>query len=188
MLDGMTNIKASEVLKELKDYTEDLPHYSPDEVAEALEMANKALEQQPRDCKTCKHSDSGNCAGTEECHECMWESKYEQESSEDCISRAEFRRVLADEVFELMKLHTVNPEDNPKAEAMAHGVNWSLNTLMEMPPVTPQRPKGKWKMNSDYPDRLICDKCNAQFDVWHWESKQMHFCPNCGAEMEVDHG
>ena len=45
MLDGMTNIKAREVLKELKVYTEDLPHYSPDEVAEALEMANKALEQ-----------------------------------------------------------------------------------------------------------------------------------------------
>jgi len=45
MLDGMTNIKAREVLKELKDYTEDLPHYSPDEVAEALEMAIKALEQ-----------------------------------------------------------------------------------------------------------------------------------------------
>lgn len=45
MLDGMTNIKASEVLKELKDYTEDLPHYSPDEVAEALEIAIKALEQ-----------------------------------------------------------------------------------------------------------------------------------------------
>lgn len=42
---------------------------------------------------------------------------------------------------------------------------------------------GKWIMNSDYPDRLICDKCNAQFDVWHWESKEMHFCPNCGAEM-----
>ena len=45
MLDGMTNIKASEVLKELKYYTEDLPHYSPDEVAEALEMAIKALDQ-----------------------------------------------------------------------------------------------------------------------------------------------
>ena len=45
MLDDMTNIKASEVLKELKDYTEDLPHYSPDEVAEALEMAIKTLEQ-----------------------------------------------------------------------------------------------------------------------------------------------
>ena len=47
MLDGMTNIKASEVLKELKMYSEDLPHYSPDEVAEALEMAIKLLEQPP---------------------------------------------------------------------------------------------------------------------------------------------
>ena len=45
MLDGMTNIKASEVLKEIKYYTEDLPPYSPDEVAEGLEMAIKALEQ-----------------------------------------------------------------------------------------------------------------------------------------------
>ena len=45
MLDGMTNIKASEVLKELKKYTEDLPHYSPDEVAEALEMGIHILNQ-----------------------------------------------------------------------------------------------------------------------------------------------
>lgn len=48
MLDGMTNIKASEVLKELKHYTEDLPHYSPDEVSEALELATKALDQTER--------------------------------------------------------------------------------------------------------------------------------------------
>lgn len=53
------------------------------------------LEQQLRDCKTCKHSDKGNCAGTEECHECMWESKYEQLPCEDCISRDE---VLKDQL------------------------------------------------------------------------------------------
>ena len=45
MLDGMTNIKAREVLKELKDYSYDLPHYSPDEVAESLEMAMNVLNQ-----------------------------------------------------------------------------------------------------------------------------------------------
>ena len=50
-----------------------------------------------------------------------------------------------------------------------------------LPSATPQPKVGKWIMNSDYPDRLICDKCNAQFDVWHWESKQMHYCPNCGS-------
>lgn len=44
--------------------------------------------------------------------------------------------------------------------------------------------RGRWTMNSDFPDRLICSECGAQFDVWHWEAKQMHFCPNCGACME----
>lgn len=29
-----------------------------------------------RDCKTCGHSNSGKCAYTEECHECMWVNKY----------------------------------------------------------------------------------------------------------------
>jgi hypothetical protein len=49
----------------------------------ALDLAIKVLEQHPRDCKTCKHSDKGNCAGTEECHECMWSSKYEQQPSDN---------------------------------------------------------------------------------------------------------
>lgn len=29
------------------------------------------------DCKSCKHSDNGKCAYTEECHDCMWKSQYE---------------------------------------------------------------------------------------------------------------
>lgn len=45
MLDGMTNIKASEVLIEVKYYAEDLAHYSANDVAEALDMAIKALQQ-----------------------------------------------------------------------------------------------------------------------------------------------
>lgn len=49
-----------------------------------------------------------------------------------------------------------------------------------------EQKKGHWEMNSDHPDRLICSECNSQFDVWHWESKQMHFCPNCGADMRKD--
>ena len=52
-----------------------------------FQMAIKALEQQTRDCKTCKRSNNGECAFTEECHECMWKSKYERQPCEDCISR-----------------------------------------------------------------------------------------------------
>lgn len=58
MLDDMTNIKASEFLKKIKKYTEDLPPYSPDKVTEALEMAIKALEQQT--CEKCEPSDENN--------------------------------------------------------------------------------------------------------------------------------
>ena len=29
-----------------------------------------------RDCKTCGHSNEGKCAGTEECHDCMWVNNY----------------------------------------------------------------------------------------------------------------
>lgn len=55
--------------------------------------------------------------------------------------------------------------------------------VIDAPSAEPKRNKGERMMHSDYPDRFICSECGAQFDVWHWESEQMHFCPNCGAEM-----
>jgi hypothetical protein len=51
-------------------------------------------------------------------------------------------------------------------------------------PTIEERKTGKWKTNSDFPDRLICSECSAQFDMWHWEEEQMHYCPNCGAKMK----
>lgn len=56
-------------------------------------------------------------------------------------------------------------------------INMAINSLAE-------RKTGKWKTNSDFPDRLICSECSAQFDMWHWEAEQMHYCPKCGARME----
>ena len=43
---------------------------------------------------------------------------------------------------------------------------------------------GEWETDSNIPDRLICSCCNTKFDMWCWEQKNMHYCPNCGAEME----
>lgn len=107
----------------------------------------------------------------------------EQQPCEDCISREAVKRILADQRDELVKLHTVNPEDNPKADAMAYGVNWSLNTLMELPSVTPTRPKGKWKP-LNYKDEMWgyvykCSNCGA---IEYGDN----YCPNCGAKMEVE--
>lgn len=36
-------------------------------------------EQKSRECASCKHSNNGVCAYTEECHKCMWESQYERQ-------------------------------------------------------------------------------------------------------------
>ena len=130
----MTNEEAIKNIKELlRWYLKEEPMSETVYKREAVEMAIKALEQQP---------------------------------CEDCVSREEALLALTG-----MDL----PTDRDKLIALF------TERIQHLPPVTPQRPKGKWIMNSDYPDRLICDKCNAQFDVWHWESKQMHYCPNCGS-------
>lgn len=59
------------------------------------------------------------------------------------------------------------------------------NIIEKLPSAQPEQKTGRWLTHSDFPDRLICSECGVQFDMWHWESKQMHFCPNCGAKMEV---
>ena len=64
------------------------------------------------------------------------------------------------------------------------GTTWNEVT----PSAQQERKKGTWLMHSDFPGRLICSECGAQFDVWHWESEQMHFCPNCGAKMDGKDG
>lgn len=107
-----------------------------------------------------------------------------QPPCEDCISRAEVRKILGNEVFELTKLHTVNPKDNPKADAMAYGVNWSLNTLMELSSVTPERPKGKWievdPLGIGH-KAYMCSKCKT--GDWSITVHEYQYCPYCGAEM-----
>ena len=45
---------------------------------------------------------------------------------------------------------------------------------------------GKWEMNSDRPDTIICSNCDNAFDVWKHDHKRMSHCPNCGAKMDLD--
>lgn len=45
---------------------------------------------------------------------------------------------------------------------------------------------GKWEMNSDRPDTIICSNCDNAFDVWKHDHKRMSYCPNCGARMDLD--
>ena len=105
----------------------------------------------------------------------------EQQLCEDCISREEVRGILASQRDELIKLHTVNPKDNPKADTMAYGVNWSLNTLMELPSVTPQPKVGEWLKNGEL---CKCSRCGSL--VLRSVIKSYNYCFRCGAKMEVN--
>lgn len=45
---------------------------------------------------------------------------------------------------------------------------------------------GRWGMHSDRPDTLICSICDHAFDVWKHDVERMHYCPNCGAKMDLE--
>ena len=45
---------------------------------------------------------------------------------------------------------------------------------------------GRWEMNSDRPDNIICTNCDVGFDVWKHEAKDFNYCPNCGAIMDLE--
>lgn len=46
-------------------------------------MSDCISRQEDRKCASCKHSNNGECAYTETCHECMWENQYEQQVEPD---------------------------------------------------------------------------------------------------------
>lgn len=139
----MTNEEAIKILDDITSYCDFTDEYgdmiNSTPYFEALDMAIKALEQQPildtrqRERQLEMEYQHGYDKGWEEGRKAL-----DQQPCEDCISREAVRRILANQRDELVKLHTVNPKDNPKADAMAYGVNWSLNTLMELPSVIPK--------------------------------------------------
>ena len=45
---------------------------------------------------------------------------------------------------------------------------------------------GRWEMNSDRSDNIICTNCDVGFDVWKHEAKDFNYCPNCGAKMDLE--
>ena len=53
----------------------------------------------------------------------------EQPTCEDCVSRKELLKLYGNRAFELQKTHQTDKQ---------LGINWCINTLNELPPVTPK--------------------------------------------------
>ena len=131
-----------------------------------------------RDCKTCKHSINGYCAGTEECHECMWDNKYEQQPCGDAISRED----------------TINKMNELIAEYIPiMPIGWTLplniaRTINEMPSVTPQPKIGywKWQLADNGWANHICSECGFKHNTDIHVTLNWKYCPNCGAKMGND--
>ena len=88
---------------------------------------------------------------------------------EDAISRQAIKMLLGNRFMELQKRH-----DDKRYET-----NYCLNTILELPPVTPKQKMGRW---IDYQKNIWiyaqCSECGTVHDT------KTNYCPNCGAKME----
>jgi predicted Zn-ribbon and HTH transcriptional regulator len=161
----------------------------------------------PRDCKTCIHSDKENCAGTEGCHKCMWESKYEPSYNsgitiEEAISAFESwierdKKMKYADRFENIEIYNMaikalkqQPcKDCVSREAVLMELGKYLcgvpyekgidEVIKELPTVAPQLKIGKW-MEFCY-QNLVCSNCG--YVVADTDIDGYKYCPKCGAEM-----
>ncbi len=81
--------------------------------------------------------------------------------------------------------------------AMYQAYDISVDTVDEQPTVQPQRKKGRWinKFGKEqgydiagiktWYIQILCDKCGFIKTAIEGHTGQYHYCPNCGAEMEV---
>ena len=102
--------------------------------------------------------------------------------ADDLINRQEAIDLLEEQFVYLQKL---NWKENPTAEHEQAGVNWCINTLLEMPAEESNRNKGEWDNISDdcNQDSLwACDQC--RFVIETKIPEEYRFCPNCGARMK----
>lgn len=201
MLDGMTNIKASKVLKELKTYTEDLSHYSSDEVSEALEMAINELEQQPTDAKETiiksalkylvkkqiEEGSVGFAVDNDPDNDCCWDDilAWLEEAQEQAIKEAYekgYEYGVKDWFDKSTKAQTCI-EDYPTCTECEHYDREKhycprfcqviKDALAEAQPKV-----GKWmEVDDEMPIAYGCSECDSTV------SRKYNYCPECGAEM-----
>lgn len=130
---------------------------------EALEMAIKALEQEPTTkIEESNFSQDQYLADIQSAYDCGYEQA-KNNLAVDCISRAD-------------ALDCVN---------WGYSFSDIYKKINELPSVTPIRPKGHWIM-TELPaeDAHECSECGNLALVDEWGNEKLtDFCPHCGADM-----
>ena len=122
-----------------------------------------------KDCNTCTHN---NETDGSYCYACVKDmcNNYDPTTKNnlgvDCVDRNELLKIYEDRFLELQKLKHL--KDNKGANDRQLGVNYCINILKEMPPVTPQEPKTGQLTNSEWIDFL-----SEQFDISRTSAKEM---------------
>ena len=159
------------------------------------------------DCKSCKHSDNGKCAYTEECNECMWKSQYETQpmSREEMIDTLKglvfgtFDRTTAKErealdlAIKVLELQTCDDcISREEVIKLLEKEDWAdtVTGVLALPLKKPQRKPGhwKWELASNGWANHICSECGFKENTDIHVKLNWKFCPRCGAEMEVNDG
>lgn len=154
-----------------------IPQY---ELAQALDLAIKALEQQSTGTKTyLKRREDNYVEYNVEWFLKNWELELEILSGgkikpTDAVSR-EAINTLIDELARAIS-------DERIGISRGRSTATIMRDILHLPSVTPQRPKGEWIVEqgdreTGYDGCIMCSECSAEgFQEWE-------YCPNCGAEM-----
>lgn len=99
----------------------------------------------------------------------------EQESCEDAISR----QAAIEAVIDLCKYYT------PTKSVYHPHMDFVIEALQDLPPVTPQQKTGQWQQDLD--GTYLCSECGSGFKEQPTLMGKPMFawCPSCGAKMEV---
>ena len=192
----MTNEEAIEIIKQ------DIPCEHDTDLIEALDVAIKALEQQP--CEDMP------CISAEEMQKCKdIVKKYtSKQYLSDTVSRGAFEQVMWERDVAIGQLKELGYGLGQKVEACDDAVSREavieilenygctnregliFKDIQALPPVTPQQKYGKWILadeqnkedveNDNY--RFICSECQCS-DI-HAKGAIVPYCWKCGAKMQ----
>lgn len=161
------------------------------EAYRTLSEAIKVISERPEPCEDDKGCSNcmygGRSTYKSPCSECrdksQWEMKpisrsHENDTEcEDAVSR----KAAIEAVMDLCKHYT------PTKSVNHPHVDFVIEALQDLPPVTPKRKKGKWIELSNINHTYKCSECGEMLvnisDGKNMVAKNYPFC-HCGAEME----